>query len=677
MQQRTNLGSLNPPAEAEEKKHLPGDDFYPIIPFPKFSKDGFWRLRRDPNRVIILKNELLAADILPEGDRYCIKRLLVLAINEKFYNVFLTRTTIHKNNFPFKFTVRLENRRLMKAMASLDEDNQDSSILSIQNQISSVLKKLDGDGDGDRVKWNGQILDDDEVLESIWDGVVFNQYVKTKKVDRVNITEVLLEEIFYFTSLEVTPKAEAFLKKQNVDFQNALLEFGWEGSREMILKTFSIFNDLFGVDKLEALISTVDKSDSEYSLRMKYAITINTLLQISTNLFSRPGGICFLTGAANCCKYIISEEGNIFFLLNFPAKGLRQTYKALHLNSGAHKAVKMYPFNNKFNSKFSIIAPILFERPPYFIPPPSCDHCINPHTGELNEILISDLLAGDASRAQFKPVRVLHIMTQVLKGLSYLHAKGLIHGDVHPGNFLLKDNDDVCINDFDFTVRIGDRIRAWNPGFSARVEMEQNPKYKFDENGWSLPLSENDPDANEEEEWLPPRAYPKMDSFGLGISIYQLLIGKNYCDDKPISTLTYEEVLFGNLNDERKLFGTRSQEEINQQIEKAIIAIPNLYKDEKDSFIAAELLRLCKFLIVSDQNKRLSCTEILPSFLSLQVRVNNRSNLSPKSNLSLRFFPVAEHFQGLPSRLQQTIVDEGIEILQKATGQISLQRLNL
>lgn len=694
MQRGTKLGLLIPPAETEEKKnHLiddaikaapsfcragQKDDLFSIVPFPKFSKEGFWRRLDNPKNVMILKSEILAADILAEKDRYCIKRLLVLAVNEKFYKVFLTRTTIHKNEFPFKCIVGEENEDFRQVIEELENSViQDFFNLPIENLISSFLENLDG---------NRRTTVEEDRRTDVMDPA-FSEKEYFKKLDakkrskRTNITEVSIEEIHDVTFFEASQEAEAFVEKQNEDFKRVLLEFRFEeASREKILQTFSIFIDLFGVDKLQAFFSFIEPLPTSYPLNIKYAISIYTLYYIATHMISSQGGRCYLFSAeGNSLPYIISEEGNIFILAHFPGQGLGLTYSGLHLNSATVKAIKLNPINFKLKNQFSIILPVLLEQPPYFIPPPSYNHCMDRDTGCLNEILINDLLAGDAYLAQFKPIRVLHIMTQGVQGLSYLHARGLMHGDVHPGNFLLKNNDDVCINDFDFTVRIGDRIIGHNPAFAPQVEefSEEDDSIDYTD----IPLYST-------------KADPRIDSFCLGVSIYKLLIGKNYCDDNPINTPKLEKVLYGDRepNDPRKLFSELSQKETDQQIDKAMDAIPNLYKEEKDRLIAEGLLRLCKLLVVSDPNKRLSCTEILPSFLSLQASVtpNQGMALSPRSNMTLRFFPVAEskgsdvciednleHFQELPSRLQPAMVDDGVVALQQATAQINLTRLNL
>lgn len=219
--------------------------------------------------------------------------------------------------------------------------------------------------------------------------------------------------------------------------------------------------------------------------------------------------------------FIISAEGNIFILgKGFKGGSITFDYDkrficpALHLNSGTIKILSGYRTKaDTLTSKLSTIYPILIKQPSFFIPPPLRNYSISGHITlsicrfepNLYEIVIQKMFPCDANDARFKPMRILSIITQVAKGLSYLHREGLIHGDVHPGNFLLDESDQV--------------------------------------------------------------------SFCLGVSIYQLLIGKNYFDDKPLITLTYERT-FQDQSDckEETLFGNEiTQDEIDKQIDKRLL----------------------------------------------------------------------------------------------------------
>ncbi|MBF0212988.1 MAG: serine/threonine protein kinase [Magnetococcales bacterium] len=46
------------------------------------------------------------------------------------------------------------------------------------------------------------------------------------------------------------------------------------------------------------------------------------------------------------------------------------------------------------------------------------------------------------------PVRAVNLIRQTLDALDHIHAQGLTHGDLKPGNLLLTPDGDICITDF-------------------------------------------------------------------------------------------------------------------------------------------------------------------------------------------------------------------------------------
>lgn len=55
---------------------------------------------------------------------------------------------------------------------------------------------------------------------------------------------------------------------------------------------------------------------------------------------------------------------------------------------------------------------------------------------------------GELRAGRMSPARAVQIITDVADALDFAHAKGVVHGDVKPSNFLLADNDRALLADF-------------------------------------------------------------------------------------------------------------------------------------------------------------------------------------------------------------------------------------
>ncbi|HDQ73776.1 MAG TPA: tetratricopeptide repeat protein [Chloroflexi bacterium] len=77
--------------------------------------------------------------------------------------------------------------------------------------------------------------------------------------------------------------------------------------------------------------------------------------------------------------------------------------------------------------------------------------------------------ALDLDRGTFSLEETLPIVVQICRALAYLHARGVIHGDLKPANVLLLDGQ-VKIVDFGISLEVRSpesRIRYYTPGYSA------------------------------------------------------------------------------------------------------------------------------------------------------------------------------------------------------------------
>lgn len=64
-------------------------------------------------------------------------------------------------------------------------------------------------------------------------------------------------------------------------------------------------------------------------------------------------------------------------------------------------------------------------------------------------------LAGLIQRGRLNPIRVALIGEAVARGADHLHRRGIVHGDIKPGNILLKDDGSIRLADLGIHTEIG------------------------------------------------------------------------------------------------------------------------------------------------------------------------------------------------------------------------------
>lgn len=126
--------------------------------------------------------------------------------------------------------------------------------------------------------------------------------------------------------------------------------------------------------------------------------------------------------------------------------------------------------------------------------------------------LVMELMQGNlAERLQGKQMdlRALRSMlAQVLRALKYLHAQGVIHGDVKPGNLMLDQRRRVKLGDFGLARRASDEQGSLLKGTTKYMAPEM--------------VSEDFGDVG-----------PASDLYSLGFAAYDLMCGPNFDDLFP------------------------------------------------------------------------------------------------------------------------------------------------
>jgi serine/threonine protein kinase len=109
---------------------------------------------------------------------------------------------------------------------------------------------------------------------------------------------------------------------------------------------------------------------------------------------------------------------------------------------------------------------------------------------------------------------IRELLTAVLTAYSSLHARGVIHGDVHPGNLLVDDQGNIRILDFGLAPTIDEPISVTRRGGA--------PEY-FDPDYAHASLAGKPP----------PQASAESEQYSLAALCYRLATGREYLDFPP------------------------------------------------------------------------------------------------------------------------------------------------
>lgn len=133
---------------------------------------------------------------------------------------------------------------------------------------------------------------------------------------------------------------------------------------------------------------------------------------------------------------------------------------------------------------------------------------------------LGDLLAGGRP---MELERVVDLVAQVASALDYLHAMGVVHRDVKPGNVLLTDEGRVKLTDFGiaFSAREGGGESA---GGSEEGHVLGTPEYMAPEQILGRPIT------------------PRTDVWALGVVVYEMLTGERPFQGENVAEIVHRVV---------------------------------------------------------------------------------------------------------------------------------------
>jgi serine/threonine-protein kinase ULK/ATG1 len=150
------------------------------------------------------------------------------------------------------------------------------------------------------------------------------------------------------------------------------------------------------------------------------------------------------------------------------------------------------------------------------------------------------------------------IIRQIICGMSYLQNKSILHRDLKPQNILLSPNSNNAI--FPFTIKIADF------GFAKKVEPDV-----LSDTICGSPLYMA-PELFEREKYS-----SKIDSWSLGVILYEILVGK-----QPISAKSQYELMY-NMKHQK----IRIPKTLSQACKELLMGL--LRKNEKDRLTIKEI----------------------------------------------------------------------------------------
>jgi hypothetical protein len=149
---------------------------------------------------------------------------------------------------------------------------------------------------------------------------------------------------------------------------------------------------------------------------------------------------------------------------------------------------------------------------------------------------VSIAVAAQRARAARDRRRVHDLVRRMLDAYGRLHAQGVLHGDIHPGNCLVRDDGRVILLDFGHARSIGEEVMAVDPMRSGI------PQFHDPQMAAELLAGQ-----------LPPAATPASEQYSIAVLAYMLLSGLH-----PIKAPGVQDALLEAIVERRPLpFATR------------------------------------------------------------------------------------------------------------------------
>jgi serine/threonine-protein kinase len=152
--------------------------------------------------------------------------------------------------------------------------------------------------------------------------------------------------------------------------------------------------------------------------------------------------------------------------------GISIVYRAVNLDSGAHVALKMldkrFASDHRFLDRFAAEVETLGQLShPNIVA--LFGHGFFDDTPWIAMELIEGITLDQLIHAiELSADQYLHLIREISQGLTYVHANGLLHGDVKPSNILVTRSGIVKIADFGIAHRLGTLAASEPTSGSAR-----------------------------------------------------------------------------------------------------------------------------------------------------------------------------------------------------------------